>query len=255
MVEPKIKINTLKNSILFIFILLSQSVSSQSTLKPLSELIHQNDSAWPLVQEWVKSAKNKVELFPLDSFSDKDALYHTQVTTRSPMGTIIHYTGGILVDDGWIRILGSGNTTFNRSITQWNLGKSITKYGQGFPYLLIADDAIGGFFLLNGGGLGSDLGKIYYLAPDTLEYEPLDIGYSEFLDFCFNSNLDDFYGDLRWKNWKKDISFLSPQQIIQFYPFLWTKDGKQIQNLSRNMISIEEHYSFTTDMMKQLEKK
>jgi len=38
----------------------------------------------------------------------KSALVAVQVTTRSPMGAIIYETGGILVDHGWIRILGSG---------------------------------------------------------------------------------------------------------------------------------------------------
>ena len=37
------------------------------------------------------------------------ALYKTQVTTRSPMGAIIYETMNILIDNGWIRILGSGN--------------------------------------------------------------------------------------------------------------------------------------------------
>ena len=186
---------------------------------------------------------------------DTNALFHTQVTTRAPIGAIIHHSGGILIDNGWIRILGSGNKKIKRSISQWNLEKSISKFGENYPFLLIADDAIGGFFILNGGDLGPDLGKIYYLAPDTLEYEPLNIGYSDFINFCFNSNLDEFYGDLRWNNWEKDIQLLTPDQIIQFYPFLWSTEGKTIEKSSRKNISIEEHYKLTIDLIQQFQNK
>ena len=35
-------------------------------------------------------------------------------------------------------------------------------------------------------------GKVYYFSPDNLEYEPLDLTYTDILNFCFNYNLDDF---------------------------------------------------------------
>lgn len=41
-------------------------------------------------------------------YSGETALLATQVTTRSPMGAVVYHTGGILVDHGWIRILGAG---------------------------------------------------------------------------------------------------------------------------------------------------
>ncbi|GAB2667173.1 hypothetical protein GCM10027036_20940 [Flavihumibacter cheonanensis] len=48
------------------------------------------------------------------SLKGKDALYETQVTTRSPKRAINYSTGGILIDHGWIRILSSGDTRHNR---------------------------------------------------------------------------------------------------------------------------------------------
>jgi len=169
-------------------------------MRPLEELINKTDSGWPIVEEMVKSAKNKVEILSVNSDKANDALYKTQVTTRSPMGAIVYHTGGILVDNGWIRILGSGNTKLDRSLPDWNQGKSFKEYGETPSFLLIADDAIGGFFILNGGSLGEDLGKVYYFTPDNLEYEPLDITYTQFLDFCFNNDLNQFYKDNRWNN-------------------------------------------------------
>ena len=62
---------------------------------------------------------------------------------------------------------------------------------------MIADDAAGGYFLLNAGELGDDLGKVYYFSPDNLQYEPLRKTYFEFLQFCFNGQLEDFYENMQ----------------------------------------------------------
>ncbi|MTH15514.1 DUF2625 family protein [Flavobacterium sp. LC2016-01] len=221
-------------------------------MKKTEELIDTKDPGWTLVQDWIKTAKNKVEILPVDQIKAKDVLYKTQVTTRSSMGAVIFNTGGLLIDDGWIRILGSGNSKFNRTLSDWNKGKSFNEFGEKPPFLLIADDAIGGFYILNGGGLGTDIGKVYYFSPDNLEYEPLDITYSEFLGFCFNNDLDKFYEGNRWKDWRTEVSKLKCDEVFNFYPFLWTAEGNDINKNSRKIIPIQEQYSLNLDLRKQL---
>lgn len=232
--------------------LTSLTTLAQNKMRPVEELINTADPGWTLVKNWIDSARNKVEILAVDSIKGKEALFKTQVTTRSPMGAIIYMTGGLLVDDGWIRILGSGNSKLSRSLPDWNKGKSFREIGETPSFLLIADDAAGGFFLLNGGGLGKDLGKVYYFAPDNLEFEPLDLTYTEFLLFCFNNDLDKFYEDTRWTNWRDEVSKLEGDKVFNFYPFRWTKEGKDINKVSRKAISIEEQYNFNLDMRKQL---
>ena len=137
-------------------------------------------------------------------------------------------------------------------LPDWNKGKSFKEFGQTAPFLLIADDAMGGFFLLNVGGLGNDLGKVYYFSPDNLEYEPLDLNYTDFLNFCFNNNLDEFYKGYRWTNWKEEISKLSGDKTYNFFPTLWTKEGKDINKVSRKAVPVEEQYNLNLDFRKQL---
>lgn len=221
-------------------------------MRPVEELINKTDPGWTLVKDWIKSAKNKVEILPVDTTRAKDALYKIQVTTRSPMGAVVYMTGGLLIDNGWIRILGSGSEKLNRTLPDWNKGKSFKEFGDAPTFLLIADDAIGGFYLLNGGGLGNDLGKIYYFSPDDLEYEPLDITYTEFLQFCFDGDLDKFYKGKRWTTWINEVSQLDGDKVFNFYPFLWTKEGKDINKISRKMLPVEEQYIFNLSMRKQL---
>lgn len=237
---------------LLVLTFLTFAATAQNKMKKAEELIDKADTGWTLVEDWIKTATNKVEILPVDALKAKDALYKTQVTTRSTMGAVIFNTGGILVDDGWIRILGSGSARFNRSLPDWNKGKSFNEFGETPAFLLIADDAIGGFYFLNGGGLGTDAGKIYYFSPDNLEFEPLDITYSEFLGFCFSNDLDKFYEGNRWKDWRTEVSKLKGDEVFNFYPFLWTAEGSDINKNTRKIIPVQEQYSLNLDLRKQL---
>ncbi|MDO7846915.1 DUF2625 domain-containing protein [Hymenobacter sp. M29] len=214
--------------------------------RPLTELINTQDPGWPLVQGWIAAAKNKVQVLPKTAARADSALLLAQVTTRSPMGAVVHETGGILIDNGWLRILGSGSPGLNRDLMGWNKDKQ-----QGL--LLIADDALGGFFALNGGAFGqATLGKIYYLAPENLEWEPLNKGYSDFLVFCFSGNLDQFYDKMRWKGWQQEVASLNGNQGISCYPFLFTTEGKNLSKVLRKPVPIQELWMFSNDMRQQL---
>ena len=230
-------------AIIFLSIL-TLTIFGQNKLRTAEELINRTDPGWPFVQQLIDSATNSVEVLPVDSTKNIAALVHTQVTTRSPMGAIIYQTGGILIDNGWIRILGSGSEKLNRSLPDWNKGKSFKKFGEQPSFLLIADDAIGGFFAVNGGAFGKDAGKVYYLSPDRLVWEPLDLTYTNFLSFCFSGDLKSFYEHLRWSTWKEDVSKLDANMVYNFYPFLWTKEGKDINKVSKKAVPIEEQYLF-----------
>lgn len=223
-------------------------------MKPVSELINKEEPGWPLVQQWLDGATNEVTILTCDSAKAEEALYQTQVSTRSPMGAVIHTTGGMLIDHGWIRVLGSGSPKLNRTLPAWNLGKSMNTYEERPGFLLVADDAIGGLFALNGGALGPDGGKLYYLAPDTLEWEDTDLSYSEFIHFCLYGNLNEFYEGFRWKGWEKEVGILDGNEAFSFYPFLWSKEGQEdINKNTRKKISIEASYKLTMDTRKQLE--
>lgn len=238
--------------IAFIFKLVTLRTTAQTKMRPVEELLNKTDPGWAVVEKWIKAAKNKVEILPADTTKAIDALHKTQVTTRSPMGAIIYMTGGLLVDDGWIRILGSGNARLDRTLPDWNKRKAFNEFGDAPAYLLIADDAVGGFFLLNGGALGKDVGKVYYFAPDNLEFEPMDLSYSEFLLFCFNNDLDKFYKGNRWTKWREDVKKLDGNYVYNFVPFLWTKEGKDINKNKRKAVPVEEQFSLNLDFRKQL---
>lgn len=208
----------------------------------LHELIDRDDPGWPIVQGWIAAAKNQVEVLPpADNSTREKALVHTQVTTRSPMGAVIYESGGILVDHGWIRILGSGHPRLPRSAPDWNWSRSFHVSGERPPFFLCADDVVGGFFAIDGGGLNIESGKVCYFAPDSLSWENTGLGYSEFLTWCFAGDLVGYYETQRWTGWQDEVKKLTGDQVFSFYPFL-SCDGPAIQERSRKPVPVAEIY-------------
>ena len=227
--------------LIILFFLSIVKAQAQNHLRSIEELTA-DTSGWATIKTAMSIARNQFEILPFDPQKAGEAIFQTQVTTRSPMGAIIYLTGGILIDNGWIRILGSGSSKLTRSLPQWNKGKSFDNYGEVPKFLLVADDAIGGLFAINGGAFGTDLGQIYYLAPDDGRWEAQHISYTEFINFCFVGDMDQYYDGLRWKNWKNEIGNLSGDEGYFIYPYLWTKEGKDITKDTRKIIPIEELY-------------
>ena len=211
-------------------------------MRPLSELIDTDDPAWPEVQEWIAGATNEVEVLPVNEANRDSALHAIQVTTRSPMGAIVYETGGLLIDHGWVRILGSGHSRLTRSLASWNEGRTMLGEGQAPGYLLVGDDVLGGFFAINGGSLGEEMGAMFYFSPDTVEWECLDFGYSQFIIWCLQGDVAGFYESMRWPGWEQEISTLSGDQAISIYPFLWTA-GPPIAERHRGVVPISEMFA------------
>lgn len=217
-------------------------------MKQLEELINKEDSGFVLVQEWMQDARNDIEVLHADKIRAEKALYNTQVTTRSPMGAIIYETGGILVKNGWLRILGSGHSKLDRSLPEWNKGKAFEQFGEQAGFLLIADDILGGFFAINGGALSEeDLGQVFYFAPDTMEWESTEKGYSDFVYWCFHGDLELYYEGFFWEGYESDLQNISGTQAMSFFPFLWTEEADDINQCARKIVDIETVWELSID--------
>jgi hypothetical protein len=213
-------------------------------MRPLSELLNTIDPAYPLVQTIITKAIRPVELLP-PSASRADVLLQTQVTTRSTMGAVAYETGGILIDHGWLRLLGSGHPRLTRTLPAWNQNRSSGFY-------LIADDAVGGFFAINGGALGSDIKNVYYFAPDSLRWKPLNLGSTDFLNWACSGKLDLFCQNVRWPSWQADVTNLHGDQCLMTFPPLWTVEGKQ-PSAKRSPISVNETWGLQMEFRNQLD--
>ena len=136
----------------------------------LTELINTVDPAWPLVREWINTASNTVEVLKTDRARAEKVLLYLQVTTRSPLGAVAFETGGLLVDHGWLRFLGSGDQRLSGNLLSWNMRGQIPESHLLKGAYIVAYDAVGGFFALNGGAFSDKLGTVFYFGPDMLKW-------------------------------------------------------------------------------------
>lgn len=232
-----------------LFILLATAATAQPQMIPVEALTTDTTTGWNYVTHSLSIAKNKVEILPADPANAKKALYNARFGTNMVVGAVVYKTGGILIDGGWIRILGSGNARLSRNLPEWNKGKTLNTYDAKPGYTLVADDVVGGFFALNNGALGPESDKIYYLAPDDLKWEPLHITYPEFIDFCFVGDMNLFYDGLRWATWQKDLPNVSSNQSFLISPHPWTREGKDPNKDTRKIVPVEEVYKLETGLL------
>lgn len=220
-------------------------------MRKLEDLVIAGNPGWAKVKGWINKAKNHVEILPADRERRGRVLTAVQVTTNSPMGAIVYESGGILVDHGWLRILGSGHERLTRSLASWNEGKTSAPEGTSPPFLLIADDAVGGFFAVNGGAFDGPPGHVFYLAPDTLAWEDMELGYSQFIEWATVGNLSRFYSGSRWATWAEDVAKLSGDQGFLIYPFLFA-EGPPVDQRERKPVPIAELYALSLKFGEQV---
>jgi hypothetical protein len=195
-----------------------------------------NKNGDELLREWIATANNQVEVLPKESEDN-----WLDFGERSVLGAVQRETGGILVDGGWLRILGSGHAKLSRTLFDWNLGRTTPHRSIVPRLLLIADDVVGGFYAVNWGGLPEPNGAIYYFAPDSLSWEPMeDFQYAQFIWWALNGDVEGFYESLRWPNWQAEVASVLGDQALSIVPPLWTDAGKEIANTSRRPVPVSE---------------
>ncbi|MFF1691576.1 MULTISPECIES: DUF2625 family protein [unclassified Streptomyces] len=76
-------------------------------MRELSQLIDVEEPAWPELRETLDASPVSVGVLPPDSDLGRASILELQITARSYLGALVLHCGGLLVDDGWLRVLGS----------------------------------------------------------------------------------------------------------------------------------------------------
>jgi hypothetical protein len=204
--------------------------------RKLDELIDNQEPAIKLLQQLVNDAKVPCELLPPGPEREK-ALLYLQVTTRSTLGALAYDTGGLLID------VGSGHAKLSRSLHEWNSPRTDG------AFYLVGDDLAGGFFAINGGAFGDDLGSVYYWPPDSLEWESLERGFTDFVAMFLTQTIENYYTDLRWSSWREDARSASSDRCFAFFPFLWTKEGS-VERSHRSVVPMSLMWDAKVDIVR-----
>jgi hypothetical protein len=220
-------------------------------VRPLAELLS-DDPAWPLVQTWIAEATNDVLVLPCARERGEHTLHRLQVTSRSTLGAIALETGGVLVDHGWLRVLGAGGVAMHANLTAWNKVGNPPAIEPLERALVVGYDAIGGFFALDGGEFGGERGHIHYFAPDTLRWGSLERGYADFIQWTLTGDLDTFYASLRWPEWRQELAFASSDEGFSLNPPPFLEEGKPVANVDRALVPMTELWGIQRGFARQL---
>lgn len=196
-----------------------------------------DNSLWQEMKSMIISSNRQSELNFSEIEYGEESLKILQITSKSALGSIVLNTTGIVIDN-WIRILGHDND-INRGVLSFNsIGENgvATKIDK---MLIVADDVVGGLFALNAGKFSEGVGEVWYFAPDTLEWESLEMQYSEFIAWIAKGNVDEFYNTMRWSTWKEDCKNVKFNESILIYPFLWSNEI-QLEKADKKIVPAEE---------------
>lgn len=116
---------------------------------------------------------------------------------------------------------------------------------------LVAHDAVGGFFALNGRPTHLPRGSVFYFAPDTLRWEDLGMDYENFVHWALCGDLASFYANVRFASWEREIATLTGDSGFSIYPPLWANGGR-IAERSRRSVSITELWAVNQEYARQL---
>ena len=122
-----------------------------------SELASVEDPAWPELAARFARTKN-ARIIPISRDAGLKVLNRLQVTARSMLGALALNCGGVILDYGWLRILGGGGEGL------WSLADANQPEGPvpGRPSpgsLVVALDVLGGIFAINGETSHARLGE------------------------------------------------------------------------------------------------
>lgn len=194
-------------------------------MKTIEELLNTQESAWPVITQWLSEGKVHYQILETTKHQAENTLIKLQVTTKLTLGSIAHMTGGILFDYGWLKVLGASNNTTSIDLISCNEMNDVPGKRTINGALIVAFDVLGGTFAINGGAFEGVIGNILYFALDTLEWEDLEPGYTDFIHWLTLGKLNEFYGSFRWQGWQDDVMQINIDHGFSFYPPLWSNEG------------------------------
>lgn len=187
------------------------------------------------LSDLLSGGKNRVEILLPDPPCAAINAEYFQADESSNFGLLINQSGGVITE-GIVRLLGSTRDTDFRDINMFNI-----KFG-GKGYIILGDDIFGGIFALNSGLLPECKGNILYFAPNSLEWENLEIKLSGLFGFLAYGDIRGFYGQFSDELFTKcaatNVKF---NQVLSFYPPQWSREFRE-GNPDVRAIDVYEHY-------------
>ncbi|MFC4123027.1 DUF2625 family protein [Nonomuraea zeae] len=231
-------------------------------MRELDELIDVDDPAWPELRELLATAAVPLRTLPVDRGEAHRSVLQLQVTARSFLGALALNTGGLIVDDGWVRVFGGGSGGGGDvlpSLAQVNQFPAVFDPGwRPAAGLVVGHDVLGGVFAVNGpdpaaAGRPGEPGQVTYFAPDTLEWESMEMSHSAWTSWLLSDRPARFYEGLRWPGWRPEAAALASSLGITVHPCLWSEEARaDLAATTRAAVPMRQVLGLAADFARQL---
>lgn len=171
------------------------------------------------IKEMLNASGRKIEIIENENPRSEAILEWAKIPQTQDLATVVTHAEVITVDD-WIHVLGHGRGVDGQTIFKLS---SLPKEDLMHDSIVVATDVLGGLFAICTDKTESVYGDVFYLQPECLEWEPTGFGYSEFLVWLAEDDLDAFYQDVRWEGWRNMSSHVGVDSVIRFTPDVWFK--------------------------------
>ncbi|MEU7902534.1 DUF2625 family protein [Actinoplanes sp. NPDC049118] len=200
------------------------------------------NSAWAEISALVAAAPYPVEALPADPERAAACLTALGITTGSWLGAVVARSGGLVIDRGWLRVLGGGHEGLP------DVAAAMDADG---GRLVVAFDVMGGQFVWLPAESGA-APTVHYFGPEDLEWQDLELGYGDWLHAMLTGAVTRFYEGLRWPGWEAEVAGVALDEGINALPPPWTREGKDLSAVSRRPIRLAELVSVHQEFARQL---
>lgn len=73
------------------------------------------------------------------------------------------------------------------------------------------------------------------------------MNYVELFHWLLSGNIDEFYNNMRWDNWREDCKLVKFDEVILIYPFLWSTEC-DLKTVSKKIVAYEELKKLNFDL-------
>lgn len=209
----------------------------------------QENKLWNDLKNMFQDSKKDIRIYEGNYTIGNIETEKNGINSNSVLGVIISFTSGICIDN-WIRIVGQQCDNRN-GISYYNSIEMNQMHLELSDMLLVAYDVIGGVFAINRGKFAEGAKKVWYFAPDTLEWECLEMSYSEFIAWVAQGDTDEFYNSMRWNQWQEDCKNIDFDKSFLIYPFLWSREC-EINHATKKVVPFSELMSINFEYVKTI---
>lgn len=195
---------------------------------------------WDEIENMFEKSKNTISVEKSNN-RNQEMLNQLIINEQSVLGQIVLNISQITVN-GYLRVLGGKNIV--------PINDCIKKYHEGNK-LIVAYDIFGGIYAIGNGDFEGNKRNIWYFAPDSLEWEALEINYPQFIAWICSDDIKAFYIDFIWNGIENIINDIEKDQVILIYPFLWATEYN-IEVAKKTLIPLEELIAINADYRKRL---